>query len=398
MESNSIKSKTKSQISRSKSKTNSIKVSPVSDDLSLSQLEMMANKKKIVNDADPIELSVSKFNTESEKKSSRKKYKSENSSSSSSSSFSTVEIDKKQKRRIDKENKNETIRLKKSELLYQFNLLNSQNSVSSIKLSMDNSLDEIKNEYDRVRHVVESEKMVQLIKGGLVVMSHGIELINSKYDPVGVDLNGWSESFKFSLDNHECDDTLAELYEKYKTSSSISPEFKLLFFISYSAITFSISKYITKNPTFIANMFSTFMGQSQQQQQVPRQQQFQQPQQFQQQFQQPQQFPQQFQQPQQFPQQFQQPQQSQQQLPQQFQRPSNRLPDATQLKQPIQLTESSDELPSKIKGPNKDITKILEKMNANQKMSDISSLENVKNIEIPVQKKRGRTKKVVKNT
>ena len=376
MESNSIKSKTKSQISRSKSKTNSIKVSPVSDDLSLSQLEMMANKKKIVNDADPIELSVSKFNTESEKKSSRKKYKSEN-SSSSSSSFSTVEIDKKQKRRIDKENKNETIRLKKSELLYQFNLLNSQNSVSSIKLSMDNSLDEIKNEYDRVRHVVESEKMVQLIKGGLVVMSHGIELINSKYDPVGVDLNGWSESFKFSLDNHECDDTLAELYEKYKTSSSISPEFKLLFFISYSAITFSISKYITKNPTFIANMFSTFMGQSQQQQQVPRQQQFQQPQQF--------------------PQQFQQPQQSQQ-LPQQFQRPSNRVPDATQLKQPIQLTESSDELPSKIKGPNKDITKILEKMNANQKMSDISSLENVKNIEIPVQKKRGRTKKVVKNT
>jgi hypothetical protein len=360
----------------------------ISDDISLSQLEAMANIKKLKKE-NSNEISVSKLNSEKSKtkqRSTSRKYKSSSSFSedTQTSSESTIQLDKKRARKIAKENKDEEIRRKKSELLYKFNSLNTQNkfkTLSSLRLSMDNSLEEIKNELDRIYNQKTTEDAVVWFKKLLIISAQGMEFLNARYDPINVDLNGWSENLQYSLDTNDLDETLAELYHKYRFSSSMSPELKLLFYFFSSAGIFAFNKVLSNNPEMLANVLQNFMNKSQQfppQFQQPQQPQYQQQPQFQQQ---------QFQQPQ-----FQQPQFQQQQFQQ------HHIPNAGNLNKRFEFNESSDDyLPSKMKGPGKDkeLKDILNKMDDNKiKILSESSDDIPKDINI---KKRGRkpTKKQI---
>ena len=120
-----------------------------SEDISLSQLELMANKKKLTKKTsqDSISNIILKKASEDDNKSSHlsdkikipKKIASSSSSSNSSSTSSTTSTDaKKQKeKKVMKENKSDEIRKEKSELLYKFNKLNIKGKWSSLKLSME---------------------------------------------------------------------------------------------------------------------------------------------------------------------------------------------------------------------------------------------------------------------
>jgi len=92
----------------------------------------------------------------------------------------------------------------------------------------------------------------------LLLSVQGIEMMNTRFDPLGVDLDGWSEAMGYSLENQEYDEVMAELYEKYKGRGQMSPEVKLIFMIISSATMFTISKKITKMDT--SNMFTNLLG------------------------------------------------------------------------------------------------------------------------------------------
>jgi hypothetical protein len=161
---------------------------------------------------------------------------------------------------------------------------------------MNSTLDDIKNEYERVKNEMQTERSVAFFKRMLLLGVQGVEMLNNKFDPVGVDLDGWSEAMGYSMENQEYDEVMAELYEKYKGRGQMSPEVKLIFMIISSATMFTISKKITKMDS--SNAFASFIGnlvgsknnqqvpQQQYQQQVPQQYQQQVPQQYQQQYQQ----------------------------------------------------------------------------------------------------------------
>lgn len=232
-----------------------------SEDISLSQLELMANKKKLNKQ---VENSVILSNLEMDiKKPSTKKSKTSSSSSSSSSSISSSSSDSTKKklrreRAIQKENRDDEIRKEKSELLFKFNKLNVKGKWSSLRLDMNNSLDEIRNEHERVRNEIQTERSVAFFKRMLLLGVQGIEMLNNRFDPLGVDLDGWSEAMGYSMENQEYDEVMAELYEKYKGRGQMSPEMKLIFMIISSATMFTISKKITKMDG--SNPFASLIG------------------------------------------------------------------------------------------------------------------------------------------
>ena len=248
---------------------------------------------------------------------------------------------------------------------------------------MNSSLDEIKNEYERVRSEIQNERSVSFFKRMLLLGVQGIEMMNTKFDPLGVDLDGWSEAMGYSMENQEYDEVMSELYEKYKGRGQMSPEVKLIFMIISSATMFTITKKITKLDS--NNAFKSFLGglmggnkgvsipQQQQQQQYQQQQQQQQQQQYQQQ-------------------QYQQQQYQQQQY----------IPNPSELRNMRETTDTSDDnIPSRMNGPqndNIDIENILKTMNDRKREKEKhevteTSDDILKSIPIGQKRGRGRPKK-----
>jgi hypothetical protein len=247
----SIKSAKSSNSRRSQSKSKLEKVEIESEDISLSQLELMANKKKINKQEKELTEKISNSKSEDD-------FKKSSSSNSSSSSLDDIRDKRRKDRFVTKENKNDMIRQEKSELLFKFNKLNIKGQWSSLRLDMNSSLDEIKNEYERVRNEIQTERSVAFFKRMLLLGVQGIEMMNTKFDPLGVDLDGWSEAMGYSMENQEYDEVMAELYEKYKGKGQMSPEMRLIFMIISSATMFTISKKITKMDS--GSPFKSFIG------------------------------------------------------------------------------------------------------------------------------------------
>jgi len=360
-----------------------------SEDISLSQLELMANKKKINKPAE--QMSIISDKEFSDKKNPISKSSKRGSSSSISVSTEDTKYKRNKQKLVDRENTNDQIRKDKSEYLYKFNKLNIKGKWSSLRLDMTNTLDEIRNEYERVRNEIQTERSVGFFKRMLLLGVQGIEMMNTKFDPLGVDLDGWSEAMGYSMENQEYDEVMAELYEKYKGSGQMSPEVKLIFMIISSATMFTISKKITKldSNNALKSLIGGLMGNNQSQQQ-PQQQQYQQQPQQQQYQQQPQQYLQQYQQ------QYQQQQQQQQQPQQQYQQQMY-IPNPSELRNSKNVSETTDDrFPSKMNAPDDiDINNILKTMNERQKEKDIrenteTTEDILKNITINQKKTRGR--------
>lgn len=252
----------------SQSKASVEKKDVLSEDISLSQLEMMANKKKLNKKS--AEFSVSQFAaSDKDSKDNVKKKKTESSAkkqantSSVSSSLSSDDKDrsKRKQKHVIKENNNEGTRKEKCEFLYKLEKLGTKRRIS--KMDMNNTLDELRNEYERISNEMKTERSVGFFKRMLLLGVQGIEMVNNKFDPLGVDLDGWSEAMGYSLENQEYDEVMADLYEKYKGAGQMSPEMKLVFMIISSATMFTISKKISKMDTSSAftNIIGSFMGQ-----------------------------------------------------------------------------------------------------------------------------------------
>ena len=373
-----------------------ISVPVESEDISLSQLELMANKKKLNKKS---EVSVSELVSKGNEDKKTQPSPNPNHETKSSSSIGTISSDTKSEdrkrrdvRKVQRENNNDYIRKEKAEYLYKLDKLAQRGRSRAIKLDMNNSLDEIRNEYERISNDMKTERSVAFFKRMLLLGVQGVEMLNTKFDPMGVDLDGWSEAMGYSLENQEYDEVMAELFEKYKGSGQMSPEVKLIFMIISSATMFTISKKISKldSSNAFKNIIGSFVGQQQTANSAPQtqfdidQQQYQQQQYQQQQYQQ---------------QQYQQQQQQYQQ--------TNKIPTPNDLRN--EITETTDDpRPSKIRGPavnsdGIDINNILKTMNERKREKDLqeknileteNSDDLFKSIPLNTQKRgRGRPKK-----
>jgi hypothetical protein len=206
-------------------------------------------------------------------------------------------------------------RKKKTELINKLNRLQSKGYTLTSRFTMDNSLDEIQQEYDRLYDAKSLEASLRFQRQCMMGIVTGAEFLNGKFNPFDWELDGWSESVHENIEDF--DEVFEELYDKYKGRGNMPPEAKLMMSLVGSGFMFHMSNSffrskmsamdpndILRNNPQLAKQFAAaaaqqagpgfgnFMGAAMgvpQQQQPPQQQYQQQPQQQQQQQQQPQQ-------------------------------------------------------------------------------------------------------------
>jgi len=104
----------------------------------------------------------------------------------------------------------------------------------SKRYSMEDSLDEMRGEYEMIISEKEKSNSVKFQGRMLMAAVTGLEFLNSKVDPFDVKLEGWSEQLNENIDDY--DEIFSELHEKYKSKAKFAPELKLLFQLGGSAI------------------------------------------------------------------------------------------------------------------------------------------------------------------
>lgn len=135
----------------------------------------------------------------------------------------------------------------KGDYINKLNRLEQKGFPVSRRFTMDNSLDEIKDEYNRLVDARQLETSLKFQRQMVMGLVTGIELLNEKFDPFDLQLKGWSESVHENID--DMDDIFEELYDKYKGKGSMPPEARLMMALAGSGFMFHLS-----NSMFRKNM------------------------------------------------------------------------------------------------------------------------------------------------
>lgn len=99
---------------------------------------------------------------------------------------------------------------------------------------MESSLQEMMGEYETIMEEKTKSNSVKFQGNMLMAVINGIEFLNGRFDPFDIKLDGWSEQVNENVSDY--DEIFGELYEKYKSKASMSPEIKLLFQLGGSAM------------------------------------------------------------------------------------------------------------------------------------------------------------------
>ena len=89
------------------------------------------------------------------------------------------------------------------------------------KYTMEDSLEDIQFEFDRIRTHLETVNNVNMIRDGLMFAFQGIEFANKQFGPV-LQLNGWSQAAK--KDKQKYNHVIERLYKKHWRHGNMSPE------------------------------------------------------------------------------------------------------------------------------------------------------------------------------
>jgi hypothetical protein len=133
----------------------------------------------------------------------------------------------------------------KTELLYQFERLEKKGIKLPKKFTIASSLDEMKQEYERMKKDREVDISIRFQRKILMTVITGLEFANSKYDPFEICLDGWSEHVNDGLGDF--DDIFEEFHEKYKGKANMPPELQLMFALGGSAFMFHLRSKLFKS-------------------------------------------------------------------------------------------------------------------------------------------------------
>jgi hypothetical protein len=137
----------------------------------------------------------------------------------------------------------------KIEYLNKLQRLESKGYPVSKRFTMDNSFDEIKQEYNRLVDARNLEGSLRFQRQMLMGAITGIEWLNDKFDPFDIKLEGWSESVHTNVEDF--DEIFEELYDKYKDRGKMAPEMRLMMAVAGSGFMCHVSNsfFRQKMPT-----------------------------------------------------------------------------------------------------------------------------------------------------
>jgi hypothetical protein len=139
----------------------------------------------------------------------------------------------------------EDIMNQKKEILYQFDRLERKGIRLPRRFTVSSNLDEMRAELDKITRERSVDASVKFQRRILVTAVTGLEMLNSRFDPVGAKLDGWSESINENLD--EYDEVFEELHDKYKGKAQMAPELRLMMMLGGSAFMFHLTNSMFKS-------------------------------------------------------------------------------------------------------------------------------------------------------
>ena len=157
-------------------------------------------------------------------------------------------------------------KIKKIEYLRIFTEYKKKGFELSHVFDMNSDINEMEAELNLLKSQRSKQQALKLSQGFLINAVQTFEFLNSKYDPLGMDLVGFSEVVSCGVSQGSYDDVLDELYEKYKhVGRKVEPEIKLVLMLGASAATYHTSKRLVgkvagseeplnRNPSFINNV------------------------------------------------------------------------------------------------------------------------------------------------
>jgi len=140
-------------------------------------------------------------------------------------------------------------RAEKIEYLNKLQRLESKGYPISKRFTMDNNLEEIKQEYTRLVDARNLEGSLRFQRQMLMGAITGLEWMNDKFDPFDIKLEGWSESVHTNVEDF--DEIFEELYDKYKDRGKMMPEMRLMMAVAGSGFMCHVSNsfFRQKMPT-----------------------------------------------------------------------------------------------------------------------------------------------------
>ena len=114
--------------------------------------------------------------------------------------------------------------------------------VSGMRVTMQNSLEEIKEEYEKRTDSRNLEASIRFQRNALMTFVTGVEMVNEKFGnrlPVKPRLKGWSESVHTNVEDF--DDIFEELYDMYKDKTKMHPLLRLVGTLGVSGVMFHLT-------------------------------------------------------------------------------------------------------------------------------------------------------------
>lgn len=116
------------------------------------------------------------------------------------------------------------------------------NDIRGARMTMSNSLEEIKAEHDKLTDSRNLEASIRFQRNALMTFVTGVEMVNDKFGnklPIKPRLKGWSESVHTNIEDF--DEIFEELYDLYKDQAKVHPMMRLVGTLGVSATMYHLT-------------------------------------------------------------------------------------------------------------------------------------------------------------
>ena len=116
------------------------------------------------------------------------------------------------------------------------------NDIKGARMTMQNSLDDIKAEHDKLVDSRNLEASIRFQRNALMTFVTGVEMVNDKFGhrlPIKPKLKGWSESVHTNVEDF--DEIFEELYDMYKDQAKMHPLLRLAGTLGVSATMYHLT-------------------------------------------------------------------------------------------------------------------------------------------------------------
>lgn len=137
----------------------------------------------------------------------------------------------------------EEIFREKTDLLHRLHRLK-ERGFEVPQFDMRSDLDEMRFEFSKIERAAECRNAVNMMRQILVAGTSAIQFMNHRYDPIGLKLDGWSESVMANIGDY--DNVFERLYDKHRGKVAMAPEIELILMVGGSALMFHMTASFTR--------------------------------------------------------------------------------------------------------------------------------------------------------